>query len=89
MVHWFLGSEDIFFCDEDDPDFREVLIFCALVDFPGVYQCMVETGTLGICTLVGSLNFYIVDFAVAVNGENIKTYAAAIEIMGRTLGNNF
>jgi hypothetical protein len=89
MVHRKPSTEDIILCDEDNPYLGEVLVFCPLGDFSGVDETDIEASSLGIGAFISTLYLYIVDFAIAIHGEDIEADAAAVEIVGRVLCDNF
>lgn len=60
VVQRKLISQNIVFRDEDDPDFRKLIVFGSLRDFAGVDETGVESGAFRIGTFIGSLDFYIV-----------------------------
>ena len=85
MVDGQPGAEEVILGDEDDPDCWEFLELNALGNFPRVDEAGIEPGPLGTGTFVSPLDLYIIDFAIAIHGEDIEAYTAAVEIVGRAL----
>ena len=50
---------------------------------------MVEAGALGISAFAGTVDFYVVYFAIVIHGNDIEACAATVEVLCGALGNNF